>query len=162
MSDLIDGICLFLPDLLHLVWSSLVASFILISFWQSVSFADLSNPETFRDLSKPVGALNQERLERLLVRGPGDSWFLSNPGAVACVFIAPDTRFPKTWWRCIWRDQRFWAYSLPSLCLLPSFPQEFSCLAFAYSSVGRSWAHHRFANLFSRRNYPLANGTKDR
>ncbi|XP_013207257.1 protein FAN [Microtus ochrogaster] len=29
---------------------------------------DLSNPETFRDLSKPVGALNQERLERLLTR----------------------------------------------------------------------------------------------
>ncbi|MEJ1287737.1 neutral sphingomyelinase (N-SMase) activation associated factor [Cricetulus griseus] len=29
---------------------------------------DLSNPGTFRDLSKPVGALNQERLERLLTR----------------------------------------------------------------------------------------------
>jgi hypothetical protein len=28
---------------------------------------DLSNPGTFRDLSKPVGALNKERLERLLV-----------------------------------------------------------------------------------------------
>nr|XP_036853892.1 protein FAN isoform X3 [Manis javanica] len=29
---------------------------------------DLSNPETFRDLSKPVGALNKERLERLKTR----------------------------------------------------------------------------------------------
>ncbi|XP_038622549.1 protein FAN isoform X1 [Tachyglossus aculeatus] len=29
---------------------------------------DLSNPETFRDLGKPVGALNKERLERLLTR----------------------------------------------------------------------------------------------
>uniref|UniRef100_A0ABK0M740 Neutral sphingomyelinase activation associated factor n=1 Tax=Rattus norvegicus TaxID=10116 RepID=A0ABK0M740_RAT len=29
---------------------------------------DLSNPATFRDLSKPVGALNPERLERLLTR----------------------------------------------------------------------------------------------
>ncbi|RXM32416.1 Protein FAN [Acipenser ruthenus] len=29
---------------------------------------DLMNPETFRDLSKPVGALNEERLERLLER----------------------------------------------------------------------------------------------
>ncbi|XP_037023439.2 protein FAN isoform X1 [Artibeus jamaicensis] len=29
---------------------------------------DLSNPETFRDLSKPVGALNKERLQRLLTR----------------------------------------------------------------------------------------------
>ncbi|XP_021111605.1 protein FAN [Heterocephalus glaber] len=31
-------------------------------------FTDLSNPGTFRDLSKPVGALNKERLERLLTR----------------------------------------------------------------------------------------------
>lgn len=29
---------------------------------------DLLNPASFRDLSKPVGALNRERLERLLVR----------------------------------------------------------------------------------------------
>ncbi|XP_078396574.1 protein FAN isoform X3 [Cetorhinus maximus] len=29
---------------------------------------DLSNPEIFRDLRKPVGALNQERLDRLLAR----------------------------------------------------------------------------------------------
>ncbi|XP_015209172.2 protein FAN isoform X1 [Lepisosteus oculatus] len=29
---------------------------------------DLMNPDTFRDLSKPIGALNKERLERLLVR----------------------------------------------------------------------------------------------
>ncbi|XP_042318937.1 protein FAN isoform X2 [Sceloporus undulatus] len=29
---------------------------------------DLKKPETFRDLSKPVGALNKERLDRLLVR----------------------------------------------------------------------------------------------
>lgn len=40
-------------------------------------FTDLSNPETFRDLSKPVGALNQERLERLLVCMWG-SWLLRN------------------------------------------------------------------------------------
>lgn len=31
-------------------------------------FPDLTNAATFRDLSKPVGALNKERLERLLVR----------------------------------------------------------------------------------------------
>uniref|UniRef100_A0A4W3JYM1 Neutral sphingomyelinase activation associated factor n=1 Tax=Callorhinchus milii TaxID=7868 RepID=A0A4W3JYM1_CALMI len=29
---------------------------------------DLSNPETFRDLSTPVGALNKDRMERLLTR----------------------------------------------------------------------------------------------
>uniref|UniRef100_H0X967 Protein FAN n=1 Tax=Otolemur garnettii TaxID=30611 RepID=H0X967_OTOGA len=34
----------------------------------SSSELDLSNPGTFRDLSKPVGALNAERLERLLAR----------------------------------------------------------------------------------------------
>lgn len=33
-------------------------------------FPDLTNAATFRDLSKPVGALNKERLERLLVRHP--------------------------------------------------------------------------------------------
>lgn len=32
-----------------------------------IFFIDLTNPETFRDLSKPIGALNKERLERLLV-----------------------------------------------------------------------------------------------
>uniref|UniRef100_A0A8D1WU59 Protein FAN n=1 Tax=Sus scrofa TaxID=9823 RepID=A0A8D1WU59_PIG len=32
------------------------------------TYLDLSNPGTFRDLSKPVGALNKERLERLLTR----------------------------------------------------------------------------------------------
>lgn len=30
-------------------------------------FLDLTKPETFRDLSKPIGALNKERLDRLLV-----------------------------------------------------------------------------------------------
>ncbi|XP_030409006.1 protein FAN isoform X2 [Gopherus evgoodei] len=34
----------------------------------SSSELDLTQPETFRDLSKPVGALNKERLERLLTR----------------------------------------------------------------------------------------------
>ncbi|EMP36093.1 Protein FAN [Chelonia mydas] len=34
----------------------------------SSSELDLTKPETFRDLSKPVGALNRERLERLLTR----------------------------------------------------------------------------------------------
>lgn len=29
---------------------------------------DLMNPASFRDLSKPIGALNTERLDRLLVR----------------------------------------------------------------------------------------------
>ena len=29
--------------------------------------ADLTNPETFRDLSKPIGALNEKRLTRLRV-----------------------------------------------------------------------------------------------
>lgn len=32
-----------------------------------VFFSDLTKPETFRDLSKPVGALNKERLDRLVV-----------------------------------------------------------------------------------------------
>jgi hypothetical protein len=30
-------------------------------------FTDLEKPETFRDLSKPIGALNRERLERMKV-----------------------------------------------------------------------------------------------
>uniref|UniRef100_K7FV55 Neutral sphingomyelinase activation associated factor n=2 Tax=Pelodiscus sinensis TaxID=13735 RepID=K7FV55_PELSI len=34
----------------------------------SSSELDLTKPETFRDLSKPVGALNEERLQRLLTR----------------------------------------------------------------------------------------------
>ncbi|NXK95568.1 FAN protein, partial [Formicarius rufipectus] len=34
----------------------------------SSSVLDLTKPETFRDLSKPVGALNKERLDRLLTR----------------------------------------------------------------------------------------------
>ncbi|KAJ6664020.1 hypothetical protein lerEdw1_008974 [Lerista edwardsae] len=34
----------------------------------SSSELDLTKPETFRDLSKPIGALNKERLERLLAR----------------------------------------------------------------------------------------------
>lgn len=42
-------------------------------FW-----SDLTNAATFRDLSKPVGALNKERLERLLVRtDPLDVWWRS-------------------------------------------------------------------------------------
>ncbi|NXS81636.1 FAN protein, partial [Erpornis zantholeuca] len=34
----------------------------------SSSVLDLTKPETFRDLSKPVGALNKERLDRLVTR----------------------------------------------------------------------------------------------
>lgn len=34
----------------------------------SLCFSDMTNAATFRDLSKPVGALNKERLDRLLVR----------------------------------------------------------------------------------------------
>ncbi|XP_072855056.2 protein FAN isoform X1 [Pogona vitticeps] len=34
----------------------------------SSSELDLTKPETFRDLSKPIGALNKERLDRLLAR----------------------------------------------------------------------------------------------
>ncbi|XP_075600152.1 protein FAN isoform X5 [Balearica regulorum gibbericeps] len=34
----------------------------------SSSVLDLTKPETFRDLSKPIGALNKERLDRLLTR----------------------------------------------------------------------------------------------
>lgn len=33
----------------------------------AILFEDLNNPEIYRDLSKPVGALNKERLEKLLV-----------------------------------------------------------------------------------------------
>ncbi|KQK74341.1 protein FAN-like protein [Amazona aestiva] len=32
------------------------------------TYIDLTKPETFRDLSKPIGALNKERLDRLLTR----------------------------------------------------------------------------------------------
>ena len=32
-----------------------------------VDVSDLSNPEVFRDLSKPIGALNEERLAKLQV-----------------------------------------------------------------------------------------------
>ncbi|KAM6171056.1 protein FAN isoform 4-T4 [Erethizon dorsatum] len=60
---------------------------------------DLSNPGTFRDLSKPVGALNKERLERLLTRYlemPGPKFMYgshySSPGYVLfyLVRIAPE------------------------------------------------------------------------
>eukprot|EP00073_Rattus_norvegicus_P036271 XP_008761767.1 PREDICTED: protein FAN isoform X2 [Rattus norvegicus] len=37
-------------------------------YFYIATYLDLSNPATFRDLSKPVGALNPERLERLLTR----------------------------------------------------------------------------------------------
>lgn len=37
---------------------------------RNIWFSDLLNPASFRDLSKPIGALNTERLERLLVRNP--------------------------------------------------------------------------------------------
>lgn len=78
--------CLMLQMLLLSEYSFVFSSYInnkgayylwvyLISDYSSVNlahatvfmFTDLSNPGTFRDLSKPVGALNQERLERLLV-----------------------------------------------------------------------------------------------
>ena len=36
----------------------------LMSFY---TVSDLKSPKTFRDLKKPIGALNPERLERLLV-----------------------------------------------------------------------------------------------
>ncbi|XP_075994237.1 protein FAN [Genypterus blacodes] len=60
---------------------------------------DMNNSATFRDLSKPVGALNQERLERLLARyrGMPDPAFLfgshySSPGYVLfyLVRVAPE------------------------------------------------------------------------
>lgn len=44
----------------------------------SLCFSDMTNAATFRDLSKPVGALNKERLDRLLVR--------RLPGCTAFVF----------------------------------------------------------------------------
>nr|XP_055142307.1 protein FAN isoform X8 [Symphalangus syndactylus] len=37
-------------------------------YFYIATYLDFSNPGTFRDLSKPVGALNKERLERLLTR----------------------------------------------------------------------------------------------
>ncbi|KAM6971756.1 protein FAN isoform 2-T2 [Tautogolabrus adspersus] len=60
---------------------------------------DLTNPSTFRDLSRPVGALNQERLNRLLARyrGMPDPPFMygshySSPGYVLfyLVRVAPE------------------------------------------------------------------------
>lgn len=77
---------------------SLFALFIVSNFLKFISFIDLSNPGTFRDLSKPVGALNKERLERLLVRGLRDSWCLSNPGALAYVLIVFVGFFKFTLW----------------------------------------------------------------
>lgn len=37
---------------------------------------DLTNPATFRDLSKPVGAMNAERLAKLqcVPQGRGEGW----------------------------------------------------------------------------------------
>ncbi|XP_030890604.1 protein FAN isoform X3 [Leptonychotes weddellii] len=39
-----------------------------LDYNKKLNFHDLSNPGTFRDLSRPVGSLNKERLERLLTR----------------------------------------------------------------------------------------------
>lgn len=36
----------------------------------SFSFSDLDDESTFRDLSKPIGALNEERLQKIKVCGP--------------------------------------------------------------------------------------------
>ncbi|GAB5583990.1 protein FAN [Prionailurus iriomotensis] len=69
---------------------------------------DLSNPGTFRDLSRPVGALNKERLERLLSRYqemPEPKFMYgshySSPGYVLfyLVRIAPD--IAETWKNCL-------------------------------------------------------------
>ncbi|XP_069931160.1 protein FAN isoform X2 [Oryctolagus cuniculus] len=43
-------------------------------YFHIATYLDLSNPGTFRDLSKPVGALNKERLERLLTRYQEMPW----------------------------------------------------------------------------------------
>ena len=47
----------------ELHWTALVMYGVVLLF-----VADLSNPATFRDLSKPIGALNEERLESFKVR----------------------------------------------------------------------------------------------
>lgn len=65
-------------------------------------FTDLSNPETFRDLSKPVGALNQERLERLLVCMWG-SWILSNL-TDHCLYACSVTEAPPLDLGVLWQE----------------------------------------------------------
>lgn len=45
---------------------------------------DLSNPATFRDLSKPIGALNPERLAQFKVRFP----------RLVCVILCVQPRWP--------------------------------------------------------------------
>lgn len=109
-------------------------------------FIDLSNPGTFRDLSKPVGALNKERLERLLVSGLGDSWFLRNPGSPGLCSCCT--------WNSYLQDLGGGLFiSLPACP--PLLPQEweFSCSEFAffaYSSGGRKQAYRFiFRNMLS-------------
>ncbi|XP_007566639.1 protein FAN isoform X1 [Poecilia formosa] len=69
-----------------------------IADYTSTQF-DLANSDTFRDLSKPIGALNQERLDRLLARygGMPEPRFIygshySSPGYVLfyLVRVAPE------------------------------------------------------------------------
>lgn len=109
-------------------------------------FIDLSNPGTFRDLSKPVGALNKERLERLLVSGLGDSWFLRNPGS-------PGLCSCRTWNSHLQDLGGGLFISLPACP--PLLPQEWEfscseCAFFAYSSGGRKQAYSFiFRNMLS-------------
>ncbi|KAM9050522.1 protein FAN isoform 4-T4 [Megaptera novaeangliae] len=78
----------------------------------SSSELDLSNPGTFRDLSKPVGALNKQRLERLLcLKLVSSRLRASIPGETE---VSGRTLAPS------------------ALCPLPSFPCEFSCSPSAF------------------------------
>ena len=91
----------------------------------------MSNPETFRDLSKPVGALNKERLERLLVRGCEEPWSIREFLSRACVSIVTETPLVKTY-REIGPEWSYWfafSYSPPPLPV--ALPREFSCSPFA-------------------------------
>ena len=97
-------------------------------------FADLTNPATFRDLSKPIGALNEERLQGFKV-----DWrtiaFVStchSPSSLCTLFTTPPSSLttsppslpsphplPGAVCRESWQEVPLW-YSLlrPSLCAL--------------------------------------------
>lgn len=91
--------------------------------------------------------------------GPRVPWFLSSR-AVACVFIAPDTRFPKLGGGVSEETKVPEHILYPPSAFLPSFPRIYLlsiCLQFQWWS----WAHHRFANLFSTTKLPFGEWHKE-
>lgn len=115
----------------------------------------MSNPGTFRDLGKPVGALNKERLERLLVRGFKDSWSVRN-------FLNHGLYFYSNWNSFHQGLGQILSGVIMVLCggffltppsLPAAFPNEFSCSPFALflptiQEVG-GWPDYQCTNLLS-------------